>query len=71
MKFRILSLPVALALAVPPVPTAAAGTENFPGTRPRPASRFMDKKCAEGKPYFVCMTAGANKFLRIYYGRVK
>ena len=33
--------------------------------------RFMDKKRAEGKPYFVYMTAGANKFLRIYYGRVK
>lgn len=23
------------------------------------------------KPYYVYMTAGANKFLRIYYGRVK
>ena len=33
--------------------------------------RFMDKKRAEGKPYLVYMTAGANKFLRIYYGRVK
>lgn len=32
---------------------------------------FIDKKRAEGKPYFVYMTAGANKFLRIYYGRVK
>lgn len=31
---------------------------------------FMDKKRAEGKPYYVYMTAGANKFLRIYYGRV-
>lgn len=33
--------------------------------------RFMDKKRAEGKPYLVYMTAGANKFLRIYYARVK
>ena len=33
--------------------------------------QFIDKKRAEGKPYFVYMTAGANKFLRIYYGRVK
>lgn len=33
--------------------------------------RFLDKKRAEGKPYYVYMTAGANKFLRIYYGRVK
>ena len=32
---------------------------------------FMDKKRAEGKPYYVYMTAGANKFLRIYYGRVR
>ena len=32
---------------------------------------FMDKKRTEGKPYYVYMTAGANKFLRIYYGRVK
>jgi len=31
----------------------------------------MDKKRTEGKPYYVYMTAGANKFLRIYYGRVK
>lgn len=32
---------------------------------------FLSKKRAEGKPYYVYMTAGANKFLRIYYGRVK
>ena len=32
---------------------------------------FMDKKRTEGKPYYVYMTAGANKFLCIYYGRVK
>lgn len=31
----------------------------------------MDKKRATGKPYLVYMTAGTNKFLRIYYGRVK
>ncbi len=31
---------------------------------------FLDKKRAEGKPYYVYMTAGANKFLRIYYARV-
>ena len=33
--------------------------------------RFMDKKRSEDKPYYVYMTAGANKFLRVYYGRVK
>lgn len=33
--------------------------------------RFIDKKRSKGKPYYVYMTAGANKFLRIYYGRVK
>lgn len=31
----------------------------------------MDKKRAAGKPYLINMTAGANKFLRIYYGKVK
>ena len=36
-----------------------------------PVYRFMDKKRTEGKPYYVYMTAGANKFLRIYYARVK
>ena len=33
--------------------------------------QFLDKKHSEGKPYYVYMTAGANKFLRIYYGRVR
>ena len=36
-----------------------------------PVYAFMAKKRAQGKPYYVYMTAGANKFLRIYYGRVK
>lgn len=36
-----------------------------------PVYDFMDKKRSQGKPYYVYMTAGANKFLRIYYGRVK
>lgn len=36
-----------------------------------PVYAFLDKKRSEGKPYYVYMTAGANKFLRIYYGRVK
>ena len=36
-----------------------------------PVYAFMDKKRSQGKPYYVYMTAGANKFLRIYYGRVK
>ena len=36
-----------------------------------PVFQFLDKKRAEGKPYYVYMTAGANKFLRVYYGRVK
>ncbi|MDE6590556.1 MAG: IS110 family transposase [Oscillospiraceae bacterium] len=42
-------------------------------TKPQddPVYQFMDKKRAEGKPYLVYMTAGANKFLRIYYGKVK
>ena len=36
-----------------------------------PVYRFMAKKRDEGKPYYVYMTAGANKFLRIYFGKVK
>lgn len=36
-----------------------------------PVYQFLDKKRSEGKPYKVYMTAGANKFLRIYYGKVK
>ena len=31
----------------------------------------MDKKRTQGKPYLVYKTAGANKFLRIYYGTVR
>lgn len=36
-----------------------------------PVFQFLNKKRVEGKPYHVYMTAGCNKFLRIYYGRVK
>ena len=35
-----------------------------------PIYQFLDKKRNEGKTYYVCMTAGANKFLRRYYGIV-
>jgi transposase len=33
--------------------------------------QFLDKKRAEGKPYYVYMTAECNKFLRVYYGKIK
>lgn len=36
-----------------------------------PVYQFLDKKRSEGKPYYVYMTAGANKFLRIYFGKVR
>ncbi len=36
-----------------------------------PVYEYLDKKRAEGKPYKVYMIAAANKFLRIYYARVK
>ena len=36
-----------------------------------PVYQYLDKKRAEGKLYKVYMIAGANKFLRIYYARVK
>ena len=36
-----------------------------------PVFQFLDKKRSEGKKYYVYMTAGMTKFLRIYYGRVR
>ncbi|MCR4702104.1 MAG: IS110 family transposase [Saccharofermentans sp.] len=36
-----------------------------------PVYQFIDRKRQEGKPYYVYMVAGCNKFLRIYYARVK
>jgi len=36
-----------------------------------PLYQFLDKKRSEGKNYYVYMTAACNKFLRMYYGRVK
>ena len=33
--------------------------------------QFLDRKRAEGKRYYVYMVASCNKFLRIYYARVK
>ena len=36
-----------------------------------PVYQFLDRKRAEGKHYYVYMTATANKFLRIYYARIK
>ena len=36
-----------------------------------PVYQFIDKKRSEGKPFYVYTTAAANKFLRIYYARVK
>ena len=36
-----------------------------------PVYQFLDKKRSEGKKYYVYMTAGCTKFLRIYYGKVR
>lgn len=36
-----------------------------------PVFQFMDKKRTEGKHFYVYAVAGAAKFLRIYYARVK
>lgn len=41
------------------------------GHSDEPTFQFLDRKRSEGKPYKVYMIAGANKFLRIYYARVK
>jgi len=43
--------------------------QNSPADEP--VYQFMDKKRSEGKPYKVYMIASSNKFLRIYYARVK
>lgn len=36
-----------------------------------PVYQFLDKKRGENKPFYVYMTAGGTKFLRINYGRVR
>jgi transposase len=36
-----------------------------------PVYQFLDRKRAEGKPYYVYMTASENKFLRIFYAKTK
>ena len=36
-----------------------------------PVFQFMNKKRSEGKPYYVYTTAGATKFLRMYFGKVR
>ena len=36
-----------------------------------PVYQFLDKKRSEGKKYYVYMTAGMTKFLRIYYGKIR
>jgi len=36
-----------------------------------PIFHFLDRKRAEGKPYYSYMTAAGNKFLHVYYARCK
>lgn len=36
-----------------------------------PVFQFLDRKRADGKPYYVYMTAGTNKSLRRYYAKVR
>ena len=43
--------------------------QKSPGEEP--VYQFLDRKRTEGKPYYVYMTAGANKFLRRYYAKVR
>ena len=66
------------------VPTSKRGSSDFRKTlfqvmdvlikthpQDAPVYQFIDKNRAQGKPYYVYMTTGANKFLRIYYERAK
>jgi transposase len=41
------------------------------GNMDNPIFRFMDKKRAEGKHFYVYTVAGSAKFLRIYYAKVR
>ena len=50
-------------------PVMCSILQNAPENQP--VYQFMDKKRAQGKPYKVYMIAAANKFLRIYYAKVK
>ena len=43
--------------------------QHYPAEQP--VYQFLSRKRAEGKPYYVYMTAGANKFLHIYYAKVR
>ena len=36
-----------------------------------PVFQFLDRKRAEGKPFYVYMTAASNRFLRRYYAKVR
>lgn len=36
-----------------------------------PVYAFMDKKRAQGKPYYIYITTGANTFFQIDYGLIK
>ena len=36
-----------------------------------PVFQFLDRKRSEGKPFYVCMTAASNKFLRRSYAQVR
>lgn len=36
-----------------------------------PVFQFLNRKRSEGKPFYVYMTAGANKFLPRYYAKVR
>jgi len=43
--------------------------QNSPSDEP--VYQFLNRKRSEGKPYYVYMTAGANKFLQRYYAKVR
>ena len=36
-----------------------------------PVFQFLNRKRAEGKPFYVYMLAAANKFLRRYYAKLR
>lgn len=62
-------LPTSLMMDLSVRATGQVQTESVEATKAPSLETMLKAKYP--KPYLVYMTAGANKFLRIYYGRVK
>lgn len=68
LQFRNISKRGSSALRKSLFQIMAVFLQNAPANEP--VVLFIDKKRSEGKHFYVYMMAGANKFLRVYFGRV-